>query len=83
MPFILWQLWLFIAPGLHENEKEMVKPFVWWFNNVYCWSTIRYYIVTPFGFQFFDNVWSFFLSSLIWQIMFGIFFPQILGGFWE
>ncbi len=31
MPFILWQLWLFIAPGLHENEKEMVKPFVWWF----------------------------------------------------
>ncbi|HIP51406.1 MAG TPA: preprotein translocase subunit TatC, partial [Campylobacterales bacterium] len=28
LPFVLYQLWSFIAPGLYENEKKMVMPFV-------------------------------------------------------
>jgi len=27
-PFIIWQLWLFIAPGLYTNEKKFAIPFV-------------------------------------------------------
>jgi len=27
-PFILWQLWLFISPGLYRHEKRYVWPFV-------------------------------------------------------
>lgn len=27
-PFILYQLWLFISPGLYENEKKYVFPFM-------------------------------------------------------
>ena len=27
-PFIMYQLWLFIAPGLYANEKRMAIPFV-------------------------------------------------------
>jgi sec-independent protein translocase protein TatC len=27
-PFILWQLWLFISPGLYRHEKKYVWPFV-------------------------------------------------------
>lgn len=27
-PFVFYQLWLFIAPGLHRNEKRYVVPFV-------------------------------------------------------
>ena len=27
-PFILWQLWLFIAPGLYAHEKKFAVPFV-------------------------------------------------------
>ena len=27
-PYILWQLWLFISPGLYRNEKRYVWPFV-------------------------------------------------------
>jgi sec-independent protein translocase protein TatC len=27
-PFILWQLWLFVSPGLYRNEKKYVWPFV-------------------------------------------------------
>jgi sec-independent protein translocase protein TatC len=27
-PFVLYQLWLFIAPGLYSNEKKLAIPFV-------------------------------------------------------
>ena len=28
LPFILWQLWLFVAPGLYKHERRVVWPFV-------------------------------------------------------
>jgi sec-independent protein translocase protein TatC len=27
-PFVLWQLWMFISPGLYRNEKRYIWPFV-------------------------------------------------------
>ena len=27
-PFIMWQVWLFVAPGLYANEKKLAIPFV-------------------------------------------------------
>jgi sec-independent protein translocase protein TatC len=27
-PFVMYQVWLFIAPGLHTSEKKLVVPFV-------------------------------------------------------
>ena len=27
-PFIMYQVWMFIAPGLYSNEKRMAYPFV-------------------------------------------------------
>ena len=27
-PFIMYQVWMFIAPGLYANEKKMAYPFV-------------------------------------------------------
>ena len=27
-PFVLWQVWLFISPGLYRNEKRYVWPFI-------------------------------------------------------
>ena len=31
LPVILSQIWLFVAPGLYENEKKMLIPFVFGF----------------------------------------------------
>jgi sec-independent protein translocase protein TatC len=28
LPFVIWQLWLFIAPGLYAHEKRFAIPFV-------------------------------------------------------
>ena len=28
VPWVLWQLWLFIAPGLYKREKRVVLPFL-------------------------------------------------------
>jgi sec-independent protein translocase protein TatC len=30
VPWVLWQLWLFIAPGLYKREKRLVWPFLLW-----------------------------------------------------
>ena len=27
-PYVLWQIWLFISPGLYRHEKKYVWPFV-------------------------------------------------------
>ncbi|OQX77543.1 MAG: preprotein translocase subunit TatB, partial [Epsilonproteobacteria bacterium 4484_65] len=53
LPFILYQLWLFIAPGLYNNEKKMVIPFVIGGSVMFFIGVLfAYYVVTPFGFQF-------------------------------
>jgi sec-independent protein translocase protein TatC len=28
VPWVLWQLWLFVAPGLYKREKRVVLPFL-------------------------------------------------------
>jgi sec-independent protein translocase protein TatC len=53
-PFLLYQLWAFVAPGLYEHEKRYVVPFV-------CFGTLFfvagagfcYELVFPVGFAFF------------------------------
>jgi Sec-independent protein secretion pathway component TatC len=38
-PWTLLQLWLFIAPGLYEQEKRWVIPFVF-FGTIFFWSCL-------------------------------------------
>ena len=54
MPFILYQLWKFIAPGLYAHEKKYVVSFVIISSLLFfLGAAFAYYIVFPFGFQFF------------------------------
>ena len=82
MPVILWQLWLFIAPGLYDNEKRMVLPFVVGGSVMFLVGVLfAYYVVTPFGFQFLITFGSFLYTPLINIEDYVGFFTKILIGF--
>lgn len=55
-PFLLWQVWLFIAPGLYKNERKAFWPFLvatpllFFFGGAFL-----YYVILPMA-------WPFFLS---------------------
>ena len=54
MPFILWQLWLFVAPGLYAHEKRFAIPFVF-FSSIFFFAgaAFSHYIAFPLTWQFF------------------------------
>jgi sec-independent protein translocase protein TatC len=53
LPIMLWQIWLFIAPGLYANEKKLLIPFIFGGTIMFLVGAMfSYYIVTPFGFKF-------------------------------
>ena len=82
LPVILWQLWLFIAPGLYDNEKKMVLPFVFGGTGMFVLGVLfAYYVVTPFGFQFLITFGSFLYTPLINIEDYVGFFTKIMLGF--
>lgn len=53
-PYIFYQLWMFIAPGLYEGERKYMIPVA--FFSALCFvlgALFGYYVVFPYGFQFF------------------------------
>ena len=66
-PYILYEIWRFVVPGLHAQERRFVGPFV-------CISTLAFY--TGVGFSFFF-VLPFALNFLISYGVDAGFIPQI------
>lgn len=57
MPYILYQLWSFIAPGMYRKEKKLAIPLL--VSSVllfYAGSAFAYYVVFPLVFGFFTTV---------------------------
>jgi len=82
LPIILWQLWLFIAPGLYDNEKKMALPFLVGTTVMFAIGVLfAYYVVTPFGFQFLITFGAFLYTPLINIEDYIGFFAKILFGF--
>ncbi len=53
-PFILYQLWLFVAPGLYMHERKYIFSFVFFATILFLLgAAFAYFIVFPFGFNFF------------------------------
>lgn len=53
-PYVFYQLWMFIAPGLYEGERKYIVPIA--LCSAACFVTgamFGYFVVFPFGFQFF------------------------------
>ncbi|MGB1262336.1 MAG: twin-arginine translocase subunit TatC [Cognaticolwellia sp.] len=57
MPYILYQLWSFIAPGLYQNEKRLIAPLMLGSTLLfYGGIAFAYYVVFPVAFAFFSSV---------------------------
>jgi len=53
LPLFLWQLWLFIAPGLYRKEKKYVIPFlVMGYPLFFAGGAFCYYVILPVFFRF-------------------------------
>ena len=53
-PMLFYQLWMFIAPGLYQNEKRFAIPFVVCSTFLFVGGSLfGYFVVFPFGFRFF------------------------------
>ncbi|MFT5759889.1 MAG: sec-independent protein translocase protein TatC [Alteromonadaceae bacterium] len=57
MPYILYQIWSFVAPGLYRNEKRLVAPLMFGSTLLfYSGIAFAYFIVFPVVFAFFNSV---------------------------
>lgn len=53
-PIILYQFWMFVAPGLYRKEKRLMFPIVILSSIFFIGGALfGYFIVFPFGFKFF------------------------------
>jgi sec-independent protein translocase protein TatC len=53
-PVILYQFWMFVAPGLYSREKRLLLPIVFLSTLFFVGGALfGYFIVFPFGFEFF------------------------------
>jgi len=52
-PFVLFQVWAFVAPGLYQHEKRYVIPFVVGGSFFFALGILfAYYVALPYGFKF-------------------------------
>lgn len=67
-PLVIWQLWLFIAPGLYTHEKRFAIPFI-------LFSTMFFLLGAAFSHYIaFPWAWDFFIS---WETQYMEFLPDI------
>jgi sec-independent protein translocase protein TatC len=54
LPYVLYQVWLFVRPGLHEHERRHTAPFIVAATMLfYAGAAFAYFLVFPAAFQFF------------------------------
>lgn len=65
-PYILYQMWKFVSPGLYKAEKKHMVPFVT-FSTIFFvgGSLFAYYVVFPFGFKFFVGFGNDFIRPML------------------
>ena len=53
-PVILYEFWMFLAPGLYKKERSLLVPIVFLSSRFFIGGALfGYFVVFPFGFKFF------------------------------
>jgi sec-independent protein translocase protein TatC len=54
IPYLLYQIWAFVAPGLYKNERRWLTPLLWGSSGLfYSGVAFAYFVVMPLIMQFF------------------------------
>jgi len=79
-PYVMYQVWLFIAPGLYANEKRLAIPFVFFATTLFIsGAAFSHYLLFPAAWAFFasfsdasleftpriEPVWSLYVKLLL------------------
>ncbi len=55
-PYLLFEIWRFVKPALHENERNSATGFVFWASLLFIIGLLfGYYIVSPLSINFLSN----------------------------
>ena len=79
-PFLFFQFWKFVAPGLYQREKKYVIPFVL-FTTIFfaAGAVFAYFIVFPFACRFFLGIGADFQPVIKMDEYFSLAIRVILG----
>ena len=79
-PFIFYQFWKFIAPGLYQKEKKYVVPFVFFTTFFFALGALfAYFVVFPFACNFFISMAADFKTMITADKYFSFALRVILG----
>lgn len=82
LPFIFYQVWSFIAPGLYAHEKKLVIPFVIFGTLMFVMGALfAYYVVFPYGFTYLVNFGASTVQAMISIGEYLGFFLRLMIGF--
>ena len=80
-PVIVWQLWLFISPGLYRKEKRFAVPFVVLSSTGFIGgAAFTHYLLFPFMWKFFgtfSNSYTLFMPKI--EDVFSLYTKMLLG----
>jgi len=79
-PYIFYQLWKFVAPGLYQKEKKYVIPFVLGTSGFFIAGALfGYFVAFPFACRFFLNLGSDFQPVITVDTFFSLTIKLLLG----
>ncbi len=79
-PFLFFQFWKFVAPGLYQREKKYVIPFVFFTTIFFAAGGIfAYFIVFPFACRFFLSMGADFQPVIKMEEYFSLALRVIIG----
>lgn len=82
LPYVFYQVWAFVAPGLYANEKKLVIPFVVFGSLMFgLGAAFAYYIVFPYGFTYLVNFGEGTIQAMISIGEYLGFFLKLMVGF--
>lgn len=56
VPYLLFEIWRFVKPALHEKESKSAKGFVFWASMLFIVGLLfGYYIISPLSINFLSN----------------------------